>query len=169
MHRLYAEIEMPMLVDADGLNILASNPGLLNNAPGPRILTPHPGEMARLTGRATRQIQENRLEVTREFALQYKVHVILKGAATLVCDPEGNLAINPTGNPGMASGGMGDVLTGVIGGFLAQGLNPWQASCLGVYSHGLAADRLAAETRAGYLASEVAHELPFVLEDLRDL
>ncbi len=77
------------------------------------------------------QIQENRLEVTREFAVQYKVHVVLKGADTLVCDPEGNLAINPTGNPGMACGGMGDVLTGVIGGFLAQGLSslagklPW--------------------------------------------
>jgi NAD(P)H-hydrate epimerase len=169
MKKLYAEIEIPMLVDADGLNILASDTGLLNNAPGPRILTPHPGEMARLTGHTSSQIQENRLEITREFAVQYKVHVVLKGADTLVCDPEGNLAVNPTGNPGMACGGMGDVLTGVIGGFLAQGLSPWQASCLGVYSHGLAADRLAAETSAGYLASEVAHELPYVLEDIRDL
>jgi NAD(P)H-hydrate epimerase len=169
MKKLYAEIEIPMLVDADALNILASDTGLLNNAPGPRILTPHPGEMARLTGRTSSQIQENRLEITREFAVQYKVHVVLKGADTLVCDPEGKLAVNPSGNPGMACGGMGDVLTGVIGGFLAQGLSPWQASCLGVYSHGLAADRLAAETSAGYLASEVAHELPYVLEDIRDL
>jgi NAD(P)H-hydrate epimerase len=95
------------------------------------------------------------------------VHLVLKGADTLVCDPEGNMAVNPTGNPGMACGGMGDVLTGIIGGFLAQGLAPWQACCLGVFSHGLAADRLAAETRAGYLASEVAHELPYVLEELR--
>jgi NAD(P)H-hydrate epimerase len=78
------------------------------------------------------------------------------------------MAVNPTGNPGMACGGMGDVLSGVIGGFLAQSLSPWQAGCLGVFSHGLAADRLAAETRAGYLASEVAHELPFVLEELRN-
>ena len=169
MVKLYAEIEIPMLVDADGLNILASDPGLLKNAPGPRILTPHPGEMARLTGRTSRQVQENRFETTRDFALAYKVHVVLKGADTLVCDPEGNLAINPTGNPGMACGGMGDVLTGIIGGFLAQGLSPWQACCLGVYSHGLAADRLAEETGAGYLASEVANELPFVLQELRNL
>jgi len=166
MIKLYAEIEIPMLVDADGLNILASDPGLLKNAPGPRILTPHPGEMARLTGRTSSQVQENRLEVTREFAVTHNVHVVLKGADTLVCDPAGNLALNPTGNPGMACGGMGDVLSGVIGGFLAQGLSPWQAGCLGVFSHGLAADRLAEETSAGYLASEVAQELPYVLEEL---
>jgi len=168
MVKLYTEIELPMLVDADGLNILARDTSLLKNAPGPRILTPHPGEMARLTGLSTGEIQENRLDVTRDFAAQHKVHVVLKGADTLVCDPEGNLAVNPTGNPGMACGGMGDVLTGLIGGFLAQGLSPWQASCLGVYCHGLAGDRLAEETGAGYLASEVANELPYVLQDLRD-
>ena len=168
MMRLYAEIEIPMLVDADGLNILASDTGLLKNAPGPRILTPHPGEMSRLTGRTSRQVQENRLEISRDFAMKHKVHLVLKGTDTLVCDPEGRLAVNATGNPGMACGGMGDVLTGIIGGFLAQGLSPWQASCLGVYSHGLAADRLAEETGAGYLASEVAHELPYVLQDFRD-
>jgi hydroxyethylthiazole kinase-like uncharacterized protein yjeF len=168
MMKLYTEIELPMLVDADGLNILAADTGLLKNAPGPRILTPHPGEMARLTGRTSRQVQENRFDITRNLAVKYKIYVILKGADTLVCDPEGNLAINPTGNPGMACGGMGDVLTGVIGGFLAQGLTPWQASCLGVYSHGLAGDRLAEETRAGFLASEVAHELPYALEELRN-
>ena len=93
---------------------------------------------------------------------------VLKGANTLVCSPEGYVAVNPTGNSGMACGGMGDVLSGIIGGFLAQGLSPWQACCLGVYSHGLAADRLAIETRAGYLASEVAHELPYVLDELRN-
>jgi NAD(P)H-hydrate epimerase len=168
MVKLYSEVEIPLLIDADGLNILASDTNLLKNATGPRILTPHPGEMSRLTGLSSKQIQENRLEVTRDFATKHNVYVVLKGADTLVCDPEGNLAINPTGNPGMASGGMGDVLTGVIGGLLAQGLSPWQASCLGVYSHGLAADRLAEETRAGFLASEVANELPYVLEDLRD-
>jgi NAD(P)H-hydrate epimerase len=167
--RLYAEIEIPLLVDADGLNILAHDTGLLKNGPGPRILTPHPGEMARLTGRTSSEIQENRLEITLDFAAEHNVHVILKGADTLVCDPEGNMAVNPSGNPGMACGGMGDVLTGIIGGFLAQGLSPWQASCLGVYSHGLAADRLAEETGAGYLASEVAHEIPYVLEGLRAL
>ena len=169
MIKLYTEIELPMLVDADGLNILASDTNLLNNPSGPRILTPHPGEMARLTGRTSAQIEKNRIEITREFACRHNVHVVLKGADTLVCDPAGNMAVNPTGNPGMACGGMGDVLAGIIAGFLAQGLAPWHACCLGVYSHGLAADRLAAETGAGFLASEVAHELPYVLEVLKKL
>ena len=167
IEKLYCEIEAPMLVDADGLNILAADTTLLKKAPGPRILTPHPGEMARLTGLTTSAILKNRFEVTREFATKHNVYIVLKGADTLVCDPEGNMAINPTGNPGMAAGGMGDVLAGLIGGFLAQGLSPWQACCLGVYSHGLAGDRLAEETSAGYLASELADQIPFILEDLR--
>ena len=167
MEKLYREIETPMLIDADGLNILAVDTTLLKEAPGQRILTPHPGEMARLTGLATAAIQENRLEITREFATKHKVYVVLKGMDTLVCDPKGNMAINPTGNAGMAAGGMGDVLAGLIGGFLAQGLSPWQACCLGVYSHGLAGDRLAEETSAGFLASELADQIPFILEDLR--
>lgn len=167
IEKLYCEIEAPMLVDADGLNILAADTTLLKKAPGPRILTPHPGEMARLTGLPTSVILENRIEVTLEFATKYNVHIVLKGADTLVCDPEGNMAINPTGNPGMAAGGMGDVLAGLIGGFLVQGLSPWQACCLGVYCHGLAGDRLAEETSAGYLASELAEQIPFILEDLR--
>jgi len=167
MEKLYCEIEAPMLVDADGLNILAADTAPLKKAPAQRILTPHPGEMARLTGLTTSAIQENRLEVTREFATKHNVYVVLKGADTLVCDPVGNMAINPTGNAGMASGGMGDVLAGLIGGFLAQGLSPWQSCCLGVYSHGLAGDRLAEETSAGFLASELADQIPFILENLR--
>ena len=167
IEKLYCEIEAPMLVDADGLNILASDTSLLQKAPGQRILTPHPGEMSRLTGVPTSDILKNRFEITEEFAAKHNVHVVLKGTDTLVCDPKGNMAINPTGNPGMAAGGMGDVLAGLIGGFLAQGLSPWNACCLGVYSHGLAGDRLAAETSAGYLASELAEQIPFILEDLR--
>ena len=167
MEKLYCETEIPMLVDADGLIILSSDTALLIKAPGQRILTPHPGEMARLTGLPNSAIQENRLGITREFAAKHNVHVVLKGADTLVCDPEGNMAINPTGNAGMATGGMGDVLAGLIGGFLAQGLSPWQACCLGVFSHGLAGDRLAEETSAGFLASELADQIPFILENLR--
>jgi hydroxyethylthiazole kinase-like uncharacterized protein yjeF len=167
IEKLYCEIEAPMLVDADGLNILAAETSLLKKAPGQRILTPHPGEMARLTGLSTSVILKNRFEITREFAMKHNVHVVLKGADTLVCHPKGNMAINPTGNGGMAAGGMGDVLAGLIGGFLVQGLSPWQACCLGVYSHGLAGDRLAEETSAGYLASELADQIPFILENLR--
>lgn len=166
--RLYCEIEIPTVVDADALNILAADTRLLRKARGERLLTPHPGEMSRLTGLDAATILDNRLEITREFAMNHKIHLILKGADTLVCDPAGNMAINPTGNAGMATGGMGDVLSGMLGGFMAQGLSPWQAACLGVYSHGLAGDRLAEETASGFLASELADQLPFILEDLRD-
>ena len=167
IEKLYCEIEAPMLVDADGLNIIASDTSLLKKSPGLRILTPHPGEMSRLTGVSTSDILKNRFEITKEFSTKHNVHIVLKGTDTLVCDPKGNMAINPTGNPGMAAGGMGDVLAGLIGGFLAQGLSPWNACCLGVYSHGMAGDRLAEETSAGYLASELAEQIPFILEDLR--
>jgi NAD(P)H-hydrate epimerase len=165
--KLYKEETLPMLVDADALNILATDNSVLSQAAGPRILTPHPGEMARLTGLSNQDIQENRLQTARDFANEHNVYIVLKGADSVICSPDGRTALNTTGNPGMAAGGMGDVLAGIIGGFLAQGLSAWQASCLGVYVHGLAADRLAAETAAGYLASEVADELPNVLQTLR--
>ena len=166
--KLYREVGLPLLVDADGLNILATDTNLLDNPAGPRILTPHPGEMARLLGVTPAEIAADRLGAAREFAGRHQVYLVLKGADTLVVDPAGNAAVNPTGNPGMACGGMGDVLAGLIGGFLVQGLPPWHACCLGVFSHGLAADLLAAESGAGYLASEVAREIPFVLEELRN-
>jgi NAD(P)H-hydrate epimerase len=123
--------------------------------------------MSRLTGLSTREIQANRLQVTRDFAQSHQVHLVLKGAETVVCSPDGFQAINSTGNPGMATGGMGDVLSGIIGSFMAQGLSPWQAACLGVYVHGLAADRLAEEMSSGYLASEVADEIPYAIETLK--
>ena len=165
--KLYRDVSVPMLIDADGLNILARDSSIIGKAGGPRILTPHPGEMSRLTGLATKEIQANRLQVARDFAAKHKVHLVLKGAETIICSPDGLQAINPTGNPGMATGGMGDVLSGIIGGFMAQGLSPWQAACLGVYVHGLAADQLAEEMTAGYLASEVADEVPYAIEELK--
>jgi NAD(P)H-hydrate epimerase len=167
--KLYREWDMPMVVDADGLNILAGDIEMLRNPPAPRILTPHPGEMARLSGVSTADIQNNRLQAARDFAAMYNVHVVLKGAATVVAAPDKRTAVCPTGNPGMAAGGMGDVLTGIIGGLLAQGLDPWAAACLGVYAHGMAGDRLAAinnDFYAGYLASELAAELPVALQSL---
>jgi len=167
--KLYWECNLPMVVDADGLNILARESGVLQNPPAARILTPHPGEMARLAGCSTADVQNNRLQVARDFAAKNKLYLILKGAATVIAGPDQRTAVNPTGNPGMAAGGMGDVLTGIIGGLLAQGLSPWVAACLGVYAHGLAGDRLAAKNNdyfAGYLASELAAELPGALQSL---
>ncbi len=167
--RLYRELDLPMVVDADGLNILAMAPDMIAEPPGPRILTPHPGEMSRLAGLATGEIQADRLRAARRFAagtgarVENGVTLILKGAGTIICDPDGSWAVNTTGNPGMAAGGMGDVLSGLIGGLLAQGYAPAAAARLGVYLHGLAADRLAAERRQGYLASEVAAVIPDVI------
>ncbi|MGV1098416.1 NAD(P)H-hydrate dehydratase [Thiovibrio sp. JS02] len=167
MLKMYAELPLPMVVDADGLNLLAGTPALLAGVSAPRILTPHPGEMARLAGRATGEIQEDRPAVAAEFARRHGVFIVLKGAATVVAAPDGRLAVNSTGNPGMAAGGMGDVLTGLVAGLLAQGVAPWEACCLAVYVHGRAADRLRqAGMPFGFLASEVAAEIPAAFQDV---
>lgn len=168
--KLYQEVLLPMVVDADGLNILAAHKGIINSPGGPRILTPHPGEMARLLDATAKDVQEDRLQSASLLAKENNVYVVLKGAGTVIADPDGHIAINPTGNPGMAAGGMGDVLSGIIGGLLAQGLSPWQAACLAVYAHGLAGDILAEETGVGfgYLAAELANRLPLAFNELID-
>jgi NAD(P)H-hydrate epimerase len=163
--QLYRNVKLPMVVDADALNILANNPDIIADPPAPRILTPHPGEMSRLTGLSTKNIQADRLKTASSFtdtvnAATKNVTLILKGAGTIIYHPSGNWAINTSGNPGMAAGGMGDVLAGLIGGLLAQGIEPFAAAKTGVYLHGLAADRLAQERNFGYLASEVADAVP---------
>ena len=145
VRRLVRQLDRPMVVDADGVNAISADPACLQGLTGPRILTPHPGEMARLLGVTVAAVQSRRLEVARETARQYGAFVILKGAQTLVAAPDGRLSLNPTGNPALASGGTGDVLTGLIGGFLAQRLSHWDAARLGVYLHGLAADHFAAQ------------------------
>lgn len=163
--RLYSETPVPMVVDADALNILATHPEILRNPGGPRIFTPHPGEMARLLDTSAAQVQTDRLTA----ALWLHAHVnsdwppmvtVLKGAGTVVTSADGRWAINTTGNSGMGTGGMGDVLAGIIGGLLVQGHNPWEAAWLGVLLHGLAADQLAIEQPFGYTASDVARTLP---------
>ena len=137
---LVAEVRLPMVVDADGLNAFAGRMAMLSQAPGPRILTPHPGEAGRLLGMARETLLRDRLALVPDVARTHSVHLVLKGARTLVADPKGSLAINPTGNSGMASGGTGDLLTGMIGGLLARGVEPGLAARAGVYLHGLAGD-----------------------------
>jgi len=161
---LLLQATCPMVLDADALTALADQPELLGNAAAPLILTPHPGEMARLLHSSTPQVQNHRLEVATAFSQKYGVILVLKGHRTVVAAPDGRVALNGSGNPAMASGGMGDVLTGMIAGFLGQGLEPFQAACLGVYTHGAAAD-LAAGGRfsRGLLASEVAGQVPAVI------
>lgn len=165
---LYRRVELPMVVDADGLNLLVDQGCDLQVAAGPRILTPHPGEMARLTGLQTREIQNDRLGCARAFAATHQVWLVLKGAATVIASPDGQLAINSSGNQLLAAGGSGDVLAGLIGSLLAQGTKPWQAAALGVFVHGRAADLVQSEKgwTLGLLASELADQLPGVLSAL---
>ena len=150
-----------LVIDADGLNSLADQTEILKKAQAPIILTPHPGEMARLTGRSVAAVQQDRITVARDFAVGFNVHVILKGAYTVIALPDGRVFINPTGNSGMASGGMGDVLTGVIAGLIAQDLSTADACRAGAYLHGKAADILAEEIGPrGYLAGDVMKAIP---------
>lgn len=159
------QITLPLVMDADALNLIAKAPQLLQGRQrkGPLILTPHPGEMARLCQMSIAEVQTNRLELAVSKAVEWEVVVVLKGAVTIVAAPDGRVFLNPTGNPGLGTGGTGDVLTGSILAWLAQGVPPVEAACLGVYLHGLAGDRLAQEVGlSGFTASEVADALPKV-------
>lgn len=158
---LIAHCDRPIVIDADALNALAGQTDSLCTRPVPPILTPHPGEMSRLLGTTTDTIIRNRLEVAQDCARTYSSIVVLKGARTIIAHPNGHTSISPTGNPGMATGGTGDVLTGVIAGLLAQGLAPWEAAQSGVYLHGLAGDLAAEEYgHAGLIAGDLLHYLP---------
>ncbi|MEQ9619737.1 MAG: NAD(P)H-hydrate dehydratase [Deltaproteobacteria bacterium] len=159
--------DLPMVIDADGLTLVAEDISILKKAKAPVVLTPHPGEMSRLTGLSTEEIQADRIGVSLDFSKRHNVHLVLKGARTVISTPGGQAYINTTGNAGMASGGMGDVLTGILGGFLAQRLNTDDACKLGVFVHGLAGD-LAAEEKglAGIVAGDLAEILPTALREL---
>jgi len=159
--------DLPAVIDADGLSALVGRMKLLRKDRRNLILTPHPGEMARLLGMTVSEIQKNRIEVARNFAQENGLVLVLKGARSIVASPEGDIYINPTGNPGMASGGMGDVLTGMVGGFLAQGFPPLDAAKLGVYLHGLAGDFVRYRRgERGMAASDLIQETPKVLRAL---
>jgi NAD(P)H-hydrate epimerase len=163
---------VPLIVDADGLNALAPD---LGGAPEdaalertvPTVLTPHPGEMARLTRRPVPEIQGRRVPETLELARRSGAVVVLKGQRTVVGEPGGRAAVSPTGNPGMASGGTGDVLAGVIGALLARH-DAWRAATAGAYIHGRAGD-LAAKTcgEEGLAAGDLAEALPRAIESVR--
>ncbi len=161
--------EKPTVIDADALNVLAMQEDRGASAVSSRsaasILTPHPGEMGRLLGIPTAQVQADRLDAVRTCAKRYGCVVLLKGARTLIAAPDGRLSINETGNTGMSSGGMGDLLTGVVATFAAQMSDPWQAATSGAYIHGLAGDLAAAEVgTAGLLPTDVARCLPKAIE-----
>lgn len=154
VHDLYQRCDIPLVVDADALNALAEDVSLLSQYAGPRILTPHPGEFSRLTNQSA-PASEEREERAVAFARSHQVVLVLKGARSVVTDGE-RVYINTTGNSGMATGGTGDVLTGVLTALLAQGMEPFAAAQLGVYLHGLAGDLAAEElSRPGLIASDL--------------
>jgi NAD(P)H-hydrate epimerase len=142
----------PLVLDADGLNLLAREPRRFS---APTVLTPHPGEAARLLGVSTRAVEQDRFAAVRELASRHAAVVVLKGAGSLIADPDGRLDVCPWGNPGMASGGMGDLLTGIVAALLAQGCDAWQAACLGVGLHARAGDHAACRGERGLLASDL--------------
>jgi hydroxyethylthiazole kinase-like uncharacterized protein yjeF len=152
----------PLLIDADGLNVVAAlGPALLRSAHGPIVLTPHPGEMARLLGISTAAVNADRIGAAHRLVDLTGAAALLKGARTVIATPDGHLFVNSSGNPGMATPGMGDVLSGIIGALLGQGMSGGDALALGAFAHGLAADRLVDKIGpVGYLAGDLAAELP---------
>ncbi|MDH5562507.1 MAG: NAD(P)H-hydrate dehydratase [Nitrospirota bacterium] len=162
LSQLLPQLHAPCVLDADALNNLASTLNVLSTMKQPPVLTPHPGEMARLVSQASSQtINEDRIGAASTFATTHRVILVLKGANTVIAHPHGQIAICPTGNPGMASAGMGDVLTGMIAGLLAQGLPSWDAARMGVYLHGLAGDLAVMATgEPGLIASDVISAIP---------
>ena len=169
VHRIIQESTKPIVIDADGLNSLIGHTEILKNLNVPVILTPHPGEMARLLNTTAGDVQKDRILCSRNFAKKFNTHVVLKGAGTVIAHPDGRVFINPTGNPGMASGGMGDVLTGIIAGFITQGYSHESAAHAGVYLHGAAADLLKVKSGPfGFLATEVMNAIPEQIKKLVD-
>lgn len=166
---IYRLADIPLVVDADALNALSHRPDVLQlkSPPAPRILTPHPGEFARLSGLSMETIRADRAPVAAEFAAQHGVILVLKGQHSVITDGE-QIAINPTGNSGMATGGSGDVLTGLIAALLGQRMEPFAAAQLGVYLHGLAGDLAAADlSQPGLIASDLPRYLALAWKRLR--
>ena len=155
---------LPVVVDADGLNSISKIENWWRDLQCPAVLTPHPGEMATLTGVSTADIQARRIETAQEWAKRWNKVVTLKGAYTVIATPEGTCRISPFANPALASGGTGDVLTGIIAGLLAQGLSPEDAACCGVYLHGAAAEM----GDAGTLAGDLLPVLPRVIKAVKE-
>jgi len=168
VRHLVKRSEIPMVIDADGINALIGHLDILKEAKAPLILTPHPGEMARLLGITPKDIQKDRIGIAQRFAKENRVFLVLKGARTIISDPHGDIFINPTGNPGMATAGTGDVLTGMISGLIAQGMEPLTAAKTGVYLHGLTGDISAEEFgEMGMIAGDMIERIPKAIKSLK--
>jgi NAD(P)H-hydrate epimerase len=164
---LVRQVPLPMVIDADGLNALAHHLDLLKVSSAPRILTPHPGEMARLLDCSVVEIQEDRIGAALQLTRRTGSYVVLKGAGTVLVDPNEQVRVVPSGNPAMASAGTGDILTGILGGLLAQGVDPMEAMSLGTYLHGSIADDWAERVgERGMIATDLLPQIPQVLSHI---
>jgi NAD(P)H-hydrate epimerase len=170
VRRLVAAIELPLVIDASALNAFASRASELNPEHRPRIITPHPGELARLVGSTAQQINVHRIDAARDAARITGCIVVLKGFQTLIADPDGHVNVNPTGNPGMATGGTGDVLGGMIAALLARGIDSFDAATTAVYLHGFTGDMLKDEMGdIGLAAGDLAERIPLAIKRLREI
>lgn len=169
VRRLAARVEKPMVIDADGINALADAAMILEGDHAPAVLTPHPGEMARLMRVATEKVQARRAYFAEAAAKRFRSAIVLKGARSIVAERGRPLTVNPTGNPGMASGGTGDVLTGMVAGLVAQGLLPFEAAAAATYLHGLAGDIAADRVgEASMVASDLLEAVPAAIRRVQD-
>lgn len=169
IHELLKKVRVPCVLDADGLNAIAQNPKIMSETEGGFVFTPHPKELSRLMGKSTAEIQSDRIRSAQEAAKRFGATIVLKGANTIVATPDDDVFIIPTGNNGMATAGSGDVLTGVIAGLLAQGMNTTWAAVAGAYIHGAAGDLAASDFgEDGTIAGDIMSYVPLAIKALRD-
>jgi NAD(P)H-hydrate epimerase len=165
--RIIENSTIPLLIDADGLNNIGGHTDILKRASVPLIITPHPGEMAKLIGMDVKSIQSDRVGVASEFSTRHNVITVLKGAGTITARPDGSIYINTSGNPAMATAGTGDILSGIIAGFIGQGYDAFNASIAGTYIHGLAGDTVAKRIgETGMVATDLLEEIPGVVSSI---
>ena len=165
--KLIEHAQVPLLLDADALFALGEHVDLLHQSEADFILTPHAGEFARLVSQSREEIETKRIDIARTFAMEFGLTLVLKGAPTVIADAEGRVYVNSTGNPGMATAGAGDVLSGIIAGLMAQGCSPPDAACTGVYLHGLAGDHARARSgEYGLIATDLMRSFAEILKDV---
>ncbi len=167
LQKILINAKCPVVIDSDGLNVLEDNLEMLKNRKCKIVLTPHMGEMARISGFSIEEINENKIDIAKEFAKKYDVVLLLKGFNTIITDGK-ILQVNPTGNSAMASGGMGDCLTGIIASFIAQGYDALTAACVGAYVHGYCGDKLSKKMFC-VNANHILESLPSIIKEIQTL